>query len=81
MSSNEGDNEESVISDCKSFFVLKKKTIPSTSLGMVQSWKASRILFLNSDFSFQKFAKSMSCCFKKYSHERMHEHVTAAATG
>ena len=25
VSSNEADNEESVISDCKSFFVLKKK--------------------------------------------------------
>ena len=55
----------------------KKKTIPSASLGMVQSWKASRIISLNLDFSFQKFAKSVSCCFKKYSHERMHEHVTS----
>lgn len=51
--------------------------VPSASLGMVQSWKASRILSLNSDFSFQKFAKSVSCCFRKYSHERMHERVTS----
>lgn len=78
--SNEVDEPGACYFRLQIFLCLKKKKkrqmVPSASLGMVQSWKASGILSLNSDFSFQKFAKSVSCCFRKYCHERMHERVT-----